>query len=76
VYRDHWEGTPEQLKTTILSLRLPDELPAHEAIRAFVLLHIPTYEIKRWKLTLSVESASNQGGNRMAGFIAVAAMEL
>ena len=75
MFRQHWTGTPEQLRTQVKSLKLPDDLPQPEAIRAFVMAHIPTYEVKPWHLTLAVESASNQGGNRIAGFISVAAME-
>lgn len=76
MYRQHFAGTPDELRETVKSLRLPDELPGHEAIRAFVLLHLPTYEKTRWQLTIACESAVNQGGNRFAGFIAVSAMEV
>jgi hypothetical protein len=76
MYRDSFNGTAEQLKTHVNNLKLPTELPSHEAIRAFILAHIPTYGVMRWTLMLSCESAANQGGNRMAGFISVAVMEL
>jgi len=75
MYRQHLTGTPLQLKTQIALLKLPDDLPCHEAIRAIAMAHIPTYEMGPWELTIVADSATNTGGSRMVGFVSVSTHE-
>lgn len=76
MYRDSFIGTTLELKEHITSLKLPDELPAHEAIRAFMLAHAPKYGNAKWHYTVTADSADNAGGNRLVGFISVSASEV
>jgi hypothetical protein len=76
MYRDSFAGTRTTLKLHIETLKLPDTLPAHDAIRAFILAHVPTYGNERWSISVSVESESNLHGNRIAGFMSVGIMEV
>lgn len=76
MFRDRATGTPEQLRSHVASLKLPDDIPQHEAVRAFALATLPTYGVSKWRYSLSCESAGNQGGNCLTGFIAVTASEV
>lgn len=76
MWRDNLTGTPEQLRAHIAELKFPGDLPEHEAIRAFILANVPTYGVSKWQYSVSAESACNQGGNRCAGYLSVACMEV
>jgi len=76
MYRDSFAGTADELKTHVASMKLPDDMGAPEAVRAFILAHVPTYGVSKWKLSISCESEQNQGGNRIAGFLSVAVQEV
>lgn len=76
MWKDSMTGTPDQLRDHITKLKLPSELPEHEAIRAFILANVPTYGATKWQYSVSAESACNQGGTRMAGYLSVACMEV
>jgi len=75
MYRQHLTGTPDQLKKQLTELKLPDDLPCHDAVRAIALAHIPTYEMRPWELTIVADSATNIGGSRMVGFVSVSTHE-
>lgn len=76
MYRDSFTGTPEQIREHITSLKLPGELPAPDAIRAFALAVVPRYGASRWQYSMAADNGDNQGGNRMVGFVTVSASEV
>lgn len=76
MYRDSFTGTPEQIRAHITSLKLPGDLPEHEAIRTFMLANVPKYGVGKWQYMVTADCADNMSGDRMAAFLSVAACEV
>lgn len=76
MFRDSCTGTIDAIREHITSLKLPGDLPEHNAIRAFVLANVPKYGAGQWQYSLSCESVCNTAGNRMSGFMSISAMEV
>lgn len=76
MFKAHLQGTPDELKRKVEELKIDEDILGKDHIRALVIEHLPRYSVKPHTLSITCESAINEAGTRVAGYMHIAIMEV
>ena len=69
-------GTRDDLEKRIRALAIPVNVLAPDAVRNYIIAHLPILHDRRYQLTLNVQSINNSSFTTMAGHLTVVVKEL
>ncbi len=76
MFTAHFTGTRKEIKRKLKALDIPGIQHAPEAVRAFVMGHIPMLLTCKWQVAVSCESINNPSLETMAGHMTVIVQQI